>query len=93
VAIPEEAIMRNGNLTLTILVSLFCAVGCGGPIADIESMTKEICACEDLECATKAKESYAGKYDKEDMEALSDDDKGKLLAQGLKQMECMKKLK
>ena len=84
--------MRNGKLTLTIFVSLFCAVGCGGPVADAEAAADDICACEDMECANAVQKAFEGKYGEEDLEGLSDDDKGKILAQVLKTAECMKEL-
>ena len=85
--------MRNGNLTLATLVSLFCAIGCGGdPMEDMESMTEEICACEDKECAEDVKESYEGKHDKDDLEELSEEDKKKMVGLALKAAGCMMKL-
>jgi len=59
---------------------------------DIESMTEEVCACEDKECVDDVKESYKGKIDKEELEALSAEEKVVMLSLGEKAMGCEAKL-
>ena len=91
--IAREDTMRHTILAITAFAFMLTTVGCsggGGPVADMESMAKEICDCKDKECAEKVGEKYPDdKYSDADIEKLSDEDKARIEAAAMKMFGCM----
>ena len=84
--------------TLLISSSLFLlassAACSSGPIAEVESLANEMCACKDEACAKKVEDKLVGLGNKfkEKFKSFSEGDKEKFKTIGKKIIDCQAKL-